>query len=805
MKLIECYIENFGKLRDFRCKFSDGLNTLKQDNGYGKTTLTVFIKAMLYGLDDTRRMRLDGNDRKHYLPWSGGVCGGSLTFEAGGKKYRIERRFMQKASDDSFALYDLRTGKICEDFSAALGEELFGIDQDGFERTVFLSEANLSGKNENKSISAKLSDLVGCDGDIGVMDEAIESLEKQRKIYRKRGGAGEIGDIKKRISELDHRINELERMESELHLGEKELVEKKHALRSLYAKKQECEEKNRLLGEARLKKNYEKQYLEMKDAVKTEEENLSRLSEFFKLGVPTHREIEEARELYSTARITLAKKSGAGSGQLFELENFFASGISDEMISCATARAANESRLRVEAKRAELDAAQNESRAQELPSCSPEDIDLLTKEIALSKKANKSWRILIPLGILTSVLIFGIFLLIAGIKGYRRDKSSLSLAEAKERAESLLDDSTISMIDTKDALVERLYAERAHAVKARELREEAKALTERAEALIEKADAELREIYEFISKFPPTNANTPGEAISLIERKYALYKALSDSLAASDKIREQEISEAKAKAARAAEFISRFPTASERPFDEITARLLEYSSLLSSTGKMRDALARFASEHKIDTSALARENFEPISADVDTTLISEEILNCEREKTLLERKLKTLSDELETKDELVAERDELRARAGEYESRLNVILKTMTFLEAAKDSLTSRYLSGTKAAFDKYVSLIGLESGEDFTMDTSFTVMKNEHGTLRQTEAYSRGTRELYALSARLALVDSLYEKERPFIILDDPFAYFDDAKLSRALSVIKAAAKEKQIIYLTCSESRRI
>ena len=35
------------------------------------------------------------------------------------------------------------------------------IDADGFERTVFLSERNLSVKNENKTVSAKLSNLVG--------------------------------------------------------------------------------------------------------------------------------------------------------------------------------------------------------------------------------------------------------------------------------------------------------------------------------------------------------------------------------------------------------------------------------------------------------------------------------------------------------------------------------------------------------------------------------------------------------------------------------------------------------------------
>ena len=51
MKLLKCYIQNFGKLQNFSYDFQDGLNTIKQDNGFGKTTFATFIKSMFYGLD----------------------------------------------------------------------------------------------------------------------------------------------------------------------------------------------------------------------------------------------------------------------------------------------------------------------------------------------------------------------------------------------------------------------------------------------------------------------------------------------------------------------------------------------------------------------------------------------------------------------------------------------------------------------------------------------------------------------------------------------------------------------------------
>mgnify|MGYP003425764831 CR=1 FL=1 len=42
-------------------------------------------------------------------------------------------------------------------------------------------------------------------------------------------------------------------------------------------------------------------------------------------------------------------------------------------------------------------------------------------------------------------------------------------------------------------------------------------------------------------------------------------------------------------------------------------------------------------------------------------------------------------------------------------------------------------------------------------------------------------------------------------VILDDPFAHFDDKKTKAALSLLKAISKNKQIIYLTCSSSREV
>ena len=216
MKIIECYIENFGKISKQKFAFTDGFNCISGENGIGKTTLAAFIKTMLYGFNDTKKLSLEENDRKHYLPWNGGMCGGSLTFSVDGRVYRIERSLGSKAANDSCVLYDTATGRVCNDFGEVPGEVIFGIDADGFERTVFLSERALTPQSDNKSISAKLSDLVGCDGDIGSMDEAMKIIENQRKFYYKKGGSGELSDIASRIEDITRRLDSLSEVEVEL-------------------------------------------------------------------------------------------------------------------------------------------------------------------------------------------------------------------------------------------------------------------------------------------------------------------------------------------------------------------------------------------------------------------------------------------------------------------------------------------------------------------------------------------------------------------------------------------------------------
>ena len=63
MKLIRCHIENFGVLSDFDFTFDEGLTTICQSNGFGKSTFVAFIKSMFYGFPRTGARNIVENER----------------------------------------------------------------------------------------------------------------------------------------------------------------------------------------------------------------------------------------------------------------------------------------------------------------------------------------------------------------------------------------------------------------------------------------------------------------------------------------------------------------------------------------------------------------------------------------------------------------------------------------------------------------------------------------------------------------------------------------------------------------------
>ena len=224
MKLIKCHIENFGKLSNYDYDFHDGLNTIKEDNGFGKTTFASFIKAMFYGLESKRNTKVL-IDRKKYEPWQGGKFGGNIEFELQSKKYKIERFFEKKEVDDTFKLYDLSTNLETDDFSQNIGEEIFKLNKEAYERSTFISGQNME-VSMNDSLNAKLGNILENENDINSSEKAINALDEAIKRYKKTGGRGEINEAILEKTKLEKKLENSK-------IDEKTLEERKISLESI--------------------------------------------------------------------------------------------------------------------------------------------------------------------------------------------------------------------------------------------------------------------------------------------------------------------------------------------------------------------------------------------------------------------------------------------------------------------------------------------------------------------------------------------------------------------------------------------
>lgn len=216
MRIKRCYIENFGQFHNYEYDFKDGCNMFCRPNGWGKTTLTVFIRVMFYGFEGEAKKDDLSNERRRYAPWQGGVYGGELAFETGGKEYIIKRTFGSRKKEDEFRLYDAVTRMESSDYSCNIGGELFGIDSESFIRTVFISERDCM-TYATDGINGKLARISDDAFDISNYEEAdyrlsceINRLSPERKTGSLYKMKQDIAEQKCITAKKDYVLNELQ-------------------------------------------------------------------------------------------------------------------------------------------------------------------------------------------------------------------------------------------------------------------------------------------------------------------------------------------------------------------------------------------------------------------------------------------------------------------------------------------------------------------------------------------------------------------------------------------------------------------
>jgi len=280
MKLISCYIKNFGKLSNVEYKFKDGITSIIEKNGAGKSTLASFIKAMLYGMDMVKTTDKDFKDRAHYAPFNEQAYGGTLIFTHGKKEYRIERTFdVKSASKDILNIY---VDKELTFFEKEIGEEILGLDRDSFDRLLFISSKDIkmaSNSNIKKNLNNIIDDTVeGVD-----FDSIMDKLSAVEKKYGTKKGS-DTSTLKEQKKELENTITNQERTSSALTSKYEERNRLNAELTVLTKKQQLVADKKQMLE---CWETYNKKL----KAIKEKEDNLNELLVKYPNGIPTTEEL----------------------------------------------------------------------------------------------------------------------------------------------------------------------------------------------------------------------------------------------------------------------------------------------------------------------------------------------------------------------------------------------------------------------------------------------------------------------------------------------------------------------------------
>ena len=806
MKIIRCHIENFGKFSDYTMSFDEKKkNVICEENGWGKSTLAAFIRVMFYGFDNDGKRDEYENERKRFKPWQGGVYGGQVIFEAGEKVYEASRVFGTKDKDDVFVLKEENSGLESSDFTKKLGEELFGLDSKSFERSIFVSQ-NACDTRVTDGISAKLGNLTDSTDDINNYEKASKKLVDILNAMSPKRATGDLYKQKDKMTELKQIISQGADLENSLdnlvskNKGEKASIEALKIEQDIWSKRQQ---ETSQFKDLEIKK---KEYERLSKTFEEKKNDYEKERSVFKEEIPDKEELDKMLEYaYSLSEkksaLDIYELNDEENKKLYDIDKILeeeTKKIEEEKKSIDILKAEINEEIKILNEIKKDDFGINEEEKTDDYKEKKENIssgknygkliirDIIYLIIGIGclilvlnlKKVIPALIVLMALALL--VIIVGLFVNIYNYINVKRYKniSDNSLQSGFVRpSDTYPNGSKLISYEPKQTVTDKgsLFNQNAGSIdikrdklKDKQTRiEELEKLHEQnlyiKNNLVEKknnyikADIEYNSTYNGVKKYIIKIGFEPEED---------MYKQL-DYL--EEKIR--DIEEAKVESDNASKEME----------------LFKINNDMDSILNVKEAKTDF-SLTEID------ENLRRIGIDIE---------NHNKNISGYNRQIDELEERLEYIYECENELEELNESYDEKMHKYKLLKETGVLLDEAKAAFTARYTAPIKNGFDKYYGMITGNEDNTYRLDANINLSYKESGLDRDTRFLSMGYKDLVGVCMRMALVDAMYEKEKPFIIFDDPFVNLDKDKVEAGLKLIDRIAGEYQIIYFTCHESR--
>ena len=795
MKLLACHIENFGKLSDLSFDFEDGINVINQSNAWGKSTLAAFLKAMFYGLDAKKEARAFEKERVLYRPWQGGVFGGELDFEMEGKSYRISRTFGRTEKTDEFHLYDLATNLECLDYSDQIGTEIFDLDSGSFKRTIYIAQNDCVGGVSDR-INAKLGNLAENTDDINNFESASRHL---KDILNQLTPDRVTGSIKKRknyIARLTQELRAFEAAQQGLEgLRRKEQVVSSQ-IEELMGIRQNYAQALVVASEESRKQELRMQYDALCKDVDEKEEKVNALKAFFPNGVPQKEEFKAQMQFVRNMENKKAQLKGLeltagehetwkGLEAMFEAEVPTVKQIEASLETLASIDKQKENFASLEMHMHLLEKELKEEPEEPVFERLSHKIPLFAGVgIALVGLAALAlWFMnMIPvtndkyllIAIICTILFGGVFVVIGALQGSR----------AKKEREAW----RIS-VNNEKANVRQRYDE----------------LKGQANSLKEHINQVHGTVGTFLERFH-VYCKVDEYSAKLYEMKNQLaeYERLTEKISESMNTRKEFEFELQKIRVFTEEYGYSESEDLSSVINSYQEKATEYHLAQQAYAEAYKKRENF--EKRQDKSFWTKEGRCPYGIDELNQMIQQADAKLEELKTAkaqYTKQLEDLQEQLDLRDEKQAELGEQLYQQEKDTKRYTIIKLTQEYLTKAKEQFTARYMDPIANGFSKYYQMLTGDDSNAWVIDANINLKMKEQGELRDTRWLSAGYQDLLGVCMRLALVDTMYKEEKPFLILDDPFVNLDKEKVEAGNQLLLEVAKEYQVIYFTCHDSR--
>lgn len=183
--------------------------------------------------------------------------------------------------------------------------------------------------------------------------------------------------------------------------------------------------------------------------------------------------------------------------------------------------------------------------------------------------------------------------------------------------------------------------------------------------------------------------------------------------------------------------------------------------------------------------------------------ISGEVDDLKNKRDNLNNRLEELNDSYSDICDKEGQIQTLIETRKEMEARLSLLKKASELLQKAKDNLNAKYTAPLNSSLSKYFDILAKGSDLNITMDVNKELIIKANGIETTERNLSEGYKDIVNICYRFALIDAMYKDEQPIVILDDPFINLDPERVANGIEMLKEIAKDKQILYLTCHDSR--